>query len=82
MWECPCVACVGLIFVVQGLFGCLLPLSSVYAGLYHLGRRGDWCCGDQSLHWILSGTSSLLCGYHCPVLKKPMEKQILLFLIH
>ena len=26
-----------------------------------------WCCSDQSLHWILGGASSLLCGCHSPV---------------
>lgn len=26
-----------------------------------------WWCGDQSLHWILSKTSSVLCGCHSPV---------------
>ena len=69
MWYRPCVDCVGLIiWGARAVFmdGCLPPLSSVYAGRYPLDRRCDWWC-DQSLHWILSGASSLLSGCHCPV---------------
>ena len=50
MWEYPCVACIGLIFLVGGLFLVWLPLSSVCAGRYHLKRGCDWCCGDPSLN--------------------------------
>ena len=48
-------------------YGCLTPLSSVYADHYILDRKGDLRYGEQSLPWILSRTSFLLCGYHCPV---------------
>ena len=34
---------------------------------YPLGRGCNLCCGDQSLHWILVGASSLLFGCHSPV---------------
>ena len=27
-------------------------------------RRCGLCCGDQSLHWMLGGVSSLFCGCH------------------
>lgn len=44
-------------------YGCLPCLSSMYAGCYPLDR-GSYCfCGDQSLHWKLSG-ASLLCACH------------------
>ena len=69
MQQCPCVARVGLMFLVQGLFLVWMPvpLSSVCPSRYPLDRRCDWCCDDQSLHWMLSGGSSLLCGCHSPV---------------
>ena len=46
------------------MFWCV---SSVYPDHYSLDRQCDWCCGDESLHWVLSGASSLLCGCHYPV---------------
>ena len=48
-------------------YGCLTHLFSLCAGHYPLDRGCEWCCGDQSLHQMLSRTSSLLCGCHCPV---------------
>ena len=39
----------------------------MYASHYPLDRRCDWCCGDQTLPWILTRASSLLCGCHCVV---------------
>ena len=33
-------------------YGCLSPLSSLYAAHYLLDRRCNWCCGDQS-QWHL-----------------------------
>ena len=39
----------------------------VCVGRYSLDRGCDLCCGDQSLHWMLSRASSLLCGCHSPV---------------
>ena len=44
-----------------------MPLSSVYAGRCPFDRRSDWCCGGQSLPWLLVRASSLLCGCRCPV---------------
>ena len=37
------------------------------AGCYPLDRGCDWYCGDHSLHQMLNGASSLLCGCHIPV---------------
>ena len=34
---------------------------------YPLDRECDQCCGDHSLHWMLSKASSLLCDCHSPV---------------
>ena len=58
----------------------LQDLSCSWSGVYPLGVRlvkrlvpyplegGFVCCYcDQSLCWILRGTSPLLCGCHCPV---------------
>ena len=63
-----CSLCGFNIFWCKGCFyyGYLLPPSSVFAGHYPFDRRCDWFCGDQNLHWILSGASLLLCGCHCP----------------
>lgn len=44
----------------------MLSLSSACSGCYPVDKRCDWCC-DQSLPWILSWTSSLVCGGHCSV---------------
>ena len=63
-----CSLCGFNIFWCKGCFyyGYLLPPSSVFAGHYPFDRRCDWSCGDQNLHWILSGASLLLCSCHCP----------------
>lgn len=51
MWQCLCVACVGLISFFcccrAVWFGCLPSLSSACAGLYLLDR---WHAGAQPLH--------------------------------
>ena len=51
------------------LFLIWMPAASfwAFAGCYLLHKRCVWCFGDQRQCWILSGTSSLLCGCHCPV---------------
>ena len=62
------------------LFCRLQDPSCSWSGVYPLGVRlvkrlvpyplegGFVCCYcDQSLRWILKGTSPLLCGCHCPV---------------
>ena len=63
------VFCLFVVFVF--LFGfvlfwyeCLSHLSSEFAGRYPLDRDCDWCCGEQSLHWMLGAASSFICGYH------------------
>ena len=48
-------------------YGCLPCLSSGCVSHYPLDRGWDWCCGDQSLHWMLGRAFSLLCGCHSPV---------------
>ena len=44
-----------------GLFSCGSPCVAC------VRRRCDWWC-NHSLHWLLNGASSLLCGCHCPVM--------------
>ena len=44
-----------------------ISLSSECHGYYTLSGGCDWCCGVQSLHWMLGGASSLLHGCHAPV---------------
>ena len=63
-----CSLCESNILGVRAIFlyGCLPHLSSMCAGYSPLDR-GCCCCDDQSLHWLLSGDSSLLCGCHSPV---------------
>lgn len=39
----------------------------MYADHYLFDRGYDCCCGDQRLHWILGGGSSLLCDCHSTV---------------
>ena len=43
-----------------GLFLCGNPCVACVS-------RCDWCC-NHSLHWLLNGASSLLCGCHCRVM--------------
>ena len=58
-----------IIFGVTAVFwyGCLPCLSSDLAGHHPLDMGYDWCCDDQSLHWMLGRASSLLCGCHSPI---------------
>ena len=44
-----------------GLFSCGNPCVA------SVSRRCDWWC-NHSLHWLLNGASSLLCGHHCRVM--------------
>ena len=61
------VPCGNPVFSVQGLFWVWMPaVSLLRVCCYRFDRQCNWCCGDQSLHWILSGTSLLL-GYHSSV---------------
>ena len=65
----PSVACLNLIFLVWWLLLVWMPAMSFLSvcGHYLLDRGCDWWCGDQCLHWILYGASSLLGGCHSSV---------------
>ena len=52
MWEHPCVACVGLIFLVQGLFLVWMPVASFLSVLAIIPSIG----GVQMQHWVPSGS--------------------------
>ena len=57
-----CSLCESSVFGARPVFGMdachVLAIIPLTEGL---------CCGDQSLHWMLGGASSLLCGCHSPV---------------
>ena len=62
MWQCPCVACLGLTFFgVRVAFN--VDASSLFQeytlAVHFLNQRHDWCWGDQSLHLIMRGASTL-----------------------
>ena len=61
MWKCPYVHCMNPVFLVRELFlyGYQPCFSSECAGCYLLDSGCDWCCGVQSLHWMLDGQGLL-----------------------
>lgn len=61
--------CESDIFGVRASFGvdaCRVFPQSALAIIFLIGVCVQYC-GDQSLHWMLGGNSSLLCGCHSPI---------------
>ena len=56
-WEHPHIACLGLIFLAQGLFLAWMPAASLLSLCWRvpLERRRDWWRGDQSPHEYWAG---------------------------
>ena len=69
MFKHPYVACMGLIFWGWGIFLVWKPAISFLSVCWPLSPwwECDWCCDNHSLHWMLSGVSSLVFGCPSPI---------------